>query len=105
LGPGFVVGLVFGLTLYYLFGHRRKDVDVAATTFQIIKSRRSITPKSMNGDKLTPDQLSTILEAANWAPTHKKTEPWLFFRPLNTSNTHINYFSILIKYLKNRMTS
>merc|ERR1719187_1933617 len=47
-------------------------------TMMLIKSRRTIMPKDLNGEKLSNDQIETLLEAANWAPTHKTTEPWRF---------------------------
>jgi len=47
-------------------------------TMMLIKERRSIMPKDFNGDKLEAKDVETLLEAANWAPTHKKTEPWRF---------------------------
>ena len=47
-------------------------------TFHLIKSRRSITPKDYNGGKVNKEIIDCILEAANWAPTHGKTEPWRF---------------------------
>ena len=43
-----------------------------------IKSRRSIMPNQYNDIPLSDEQINLILEAANWAPTHKKTEPWRF---------------------------
>ncbi len=48
------------------------------TTSQIIRSRRTIKPSHFNG-KLIPDaQVEALLELADWAPTHKFTEPWRF---------------------------
>jgi nitroreductase len=48
------------------------------TISKIIHSRRSTKPVKMNGKKI-PDQLmKQILELANWAPTHGRTEPWRF---------------------------
>lgn len=44
----------------------------------LIKERRSIMPKDLNGEKLTKEQVEILLEAANWAPTHQKCEPWRF---------------------------
>ena len=44
----------------------------------IIKTRRTVKPAKMNG-KLVPDeQVKQLLELADWAPTHKHTEPWRF---------------------------
>jgi len=78
LAPGFALGLIFGLSIYKLFGKRRKkvSVDKLTSTMDVIKSRRTITPKNFNGKSLTSKELDLILEAANWAPTHKRTEPW-----------------------------
>jgi nitroreductase len=44
----------------------------------IIKSRRSIKPVKMNGKKIADEQVRELLELANWAPTHGRTEPWRF---------------------------
>jgi nitroreductase len=44
----------------------------------IIKSRRTIKPAHFNGEHVTDDQVLALLDAADWAPTHKFTEPWRF---------------------------
>ena len=46
--------------------------------FEAIKSRRSIFPTQFNKKSIKNEDLELILEAANFAPTHKKTEPWRF---------------------------
>ncbi|UZR93111.1 nitroreductase family protein [Chondrinema litorale] len=46
---------------------------------QLIKNRRSVFPKQYTGNKVDDDIVKQILENANWAPTHGKTEPWRFF--------------------------
>jgi nitroreductase len=45
---------------------------------QIIANRRTIDPDNFNGNIIPDDDMQTILEAANWAPTHGHTEPWNF---------------------------
>lgn len=45
---------------------------------ETIKGRRSIFPKQMNGDKVPVAVIDSMLELANWAPTHRNTEPWRF---------------------------
>jgi len=45
---------------------------------QLIRSRRSIYPKNYNSKPIDSTVLSAILENANWAPTHRMTEPWRF---------------------------
>ena len=44
----------------------------------LIKRRRAVFPVQYNSEPITEDVISKILEAANWAPTHKRTEPWRF---------------------------
>ncbi len=44
----------------------------------IIKSRRNIKPAHFNGEKIADDLVAGMLEMADWAPTHKFTEPWRF---------------------------
>ncbi|WP_405330180.1 nitroreductase [Leeuwenhoekiella sp. LLG6367-2.1] len=43
-----------------------------------IKSRRSVFPNQFNAEPISKDKIVTLLEAANWAPNHAKTEPWRF---------------------------
>jgi len=45
---------------------------------EIIKSRRSIFPKQYTDQKIPKEVIQEVLESANWAPTHKFTEPWRF---------------------------
>merc|ERR1719221_1603579 len=49
-------------------------------TLALLRQRRSIFPKDYNGKghAVTDDEVRLLLEAANWAPTHKRTEPWRF---------------------------
>jgi len=44
----------------------------------LIRSRRSVMPKDLSGEKVSREEVETILEAANWAPTHHRSEPWRF---------------------------
>ncbi|MCW5518564.1 nitroreductase [Aureitalea sp. L0-47] len=44
----------------------------------IIKSRRAVFPAQYNSEEITEVELRAILESANWAPTHRRTEPWRF---------------------------
>ncbi|MCG2419901.1 nitroreductase [Aequorivita sp. F47161] len=43
-----------------------------------IKSRRAVFPAQYNKEPIEKQEVEKILEAANWAPTHKRTEPWRF---------------------------
>jgi len=44
----------------------------------IIKFRRAVFPVQYNQVPISKKQILEVLEAANWAPTHKRTEPWRF---------------------------
>jgi nitroreductase len=44
----------------------------------LIKSRRSVFPKDYTGEKVDDAIVQQMLENANWAPSHKLTEPWRF---------------------------
>ncbi|SOD14613.1 nitroreductase family protein [Pedobacter xixiisoli] len=45
---------------------------------EIIKNRRSIFPESYTKEEIPTDVIEQILESANYAPTHKLTQPWRF---------------------------
>lgn len=45
---------------------------------QLIRQRRSIFPKDYTGEVVRDEIIDQMLENANWAPTHKFTEPWRF---------------------------
>ena len=45
---------------------------------KIMANRRSIFPVQFSGKEVTNSQLHELFEAANWAPTHRRTEPWRF---------------------------
>lgn len=45
---------------------------------QLIRHRRSVFPKDYSGERVSDEIINQMLENANWAPTHKFTEPWRF---------------------------
>lgn len=45
---------------------------------QLMRSRRSVFPKDYSGEAVPQWVIEQMLENANWAPTHKLTEPWRF---------------------------
>ena len=49
-----------------------------ASTTALIKARRSVMPKDLSGDRLSKEEVESVLEAAVWAPTHHKNQPWRF---------------------------
>jgi nitroreductase len=48
-------------------------------TAALIRQRRSVFPKDFSAEHRLPLHIiEEMLDAANWAPTHGKTEPWRF---------------------------
>lgn len=48
------------------------------TLLENIQQRRSQFPAEYTGGTIKEEDLNQILEAARWAPNHKKTEPWKY---------------------------
>ena len=45
---------------------------------EVIRKRRAVFEGAFTGQEIPQEVLNEILENANWAPTHKLTEPWRF---------------------------
>jgi len=45
---------------------------------ELIRNRKSVYPPQYVDKKISKEILEEILESANWAPTHRMTEPWRF---------------------------
>ena len=45
---------------------------------EVIASRRSVFQQQYSGEQVNDAIVHQILKNANWAPTHKLTEPWRF---------------------------
>ncbi|MCC6866668.1 MAG: nitroreductase [Ignavibacteria bacterium] len=45
---------------------------------EVIRSRRTIKPSKMNGKQISDEDITDLLKMADWAPSHKHTEPWRF---------------------------
>ncbi|WP_316823494.1 nitroreductase [Pedobacter gandavensis] len=52
-----------------------KEIDILSS---IIQRRRSIFPNSYTEQEIPVALINQVLESANYAPTHKLTEPWRF---------------------------
>ncbi|MCM8538496.1 MAG: nitroreductase [Lentisphaeraceae bacterium] len=48
----------------------------AEAVLQTIRERRTIKPKEFLQETISDEVMAEILESANWAPNHGKTEPW-----------------------------
>lgn len=53
----------------------KQDIAIISS---IIKRRRSIFPVSYTSEQIPETVIRQILESANYAPTHKLTQPWRF---------------------------
>ena len=68
--------------------------------FDIIKKRRSVFPAQYNDKPIAKADIEKILQAANWAPNHKKTEPWRFKVMMGESKEKLGLF-LSLKYMEN----
>ncbi len=55
-----------------------KKPNTAMDIQKAIENRRAIYPKQMSGESIDNETIERMLELANWAPTHRRTEPWRF---------------------------
>ncbi len=62
------------------------------TLSNLIASRRSVFPGQYNAAPISEVEIKTILEAANWAPTHRRTEPWRFKVLQGQAKTNLGQF-------------
>lgn len=53
-------------------------MDSIQQVHDLIRSRRAVYPHMYNEEEISDSEIWEILENANWAPTHKHTEPWRF---------------------------
>jgi nitroreductase len=53
-------------------------MDESQILSKIIRNRRSIYPSVYTGETVEDEVVWQLLELANWAPNHRKTEPWRF---------------------------
>lgn len=54
-----------------------KKFDTSVVS-KLIRDRRSIYPAQYSSEEVDDSIIHEMLENANWAPTHKLTEPWRF---------------------------
>lgn len=54
----------------------------------------------MNGQPVSQAEVQQLLEAANWAPTHGKTEPWRF-AVLSSREARLKAFDLFLQVQHN----
>ena len=57
--------------------------------FAAIENRRSIKPLDLSDRPVSREIIQQVLEAANWAPSHRHTEPWRFKVYLGDARTRL----------------
>jgi nitroreductase len=55
-----------------------QQTNTSQILLDAIRQRRSFALKDMSDQHVERAQIALLLEAANWAPSHGKTEPWRF---------------------------
>jgi nitroreductase len=70
---------------------------------ELIKTRRATPPKFLAKTEVSNEVIEELLENANWAPTHKNTEPWRFkiFRGEAKQKLAANIYELLISHSAN----
>lgn len=68
----------------------------------LIKNRRATPPRFLAKTKIPKETIQQLLENANWAPNHKKTEPWRFKVYSGESKQKLakEVYSLLIEKIK-----
>ncbi len=59
---------------------------------ELIRNRRSIFPAQYTKAPISDAFIKELLENANWAPTHRMTEPWRFKVVRNEAKTRLGTF-------------
>lgn len=54
------------------------QTDLLTPLLEVIQMRRTVKPGQMNGALIPDEWIQILLEMADWAPTHGRTEPWRF---------------------------
>lgn len=69
---------------------------------ELIKNRRATPPRFLAKKEIPKETIFEILESANWAPSHKKTEPWRFKVYTGESKQKLSddIFSLLTKKIE-----
>ena len=79
LGASLLLAVSFTSTVGAIeTGDGESGLPDAASLAKLVKARRSIFPEHYSGEAVSREALLRAMSAANWAPTHGKTEPWRF---------------------------
>ena len=55
------------------------------------------SPRSMNGEAVTADELNPLFDAAHWAPSSFNNQPWRFYYTLRDTQQFQIFFNLLVE--------
>ena len=58
------------------------------------------SPRAMNGESLSDDDLMSLFEAARWAPSSYNSQPWRFIYATRDSDEWSSFFDLLVDFNK-----
>eukprot|EP00747_Dinoflagellata_sp_TGD_P166301 gnl/TRDRNA2_/TRDRNA2_188902_c0_seq1.p1 gnl/TRDRNA2_/TRDRNA2_188902_c0~~gnl/TRDRNA2_/TRDRNA2_188902_c0_seq1.p1 ORF type:complete len:245 (+),score=51.70 gnl/TRDRNA2_/TRDRNA2_188902_c0_seq1:126-860(+) len=73
---------------------RRMEEPRAKVVQKAVEARRSLFPRDLNGADAPEEVINAMLEMANWAPTHGRTEPWRFTVLRRSTNAIETFFKL-----------
>lgn len=56
------------------------------------------SPRAMNGESLSDNELMSLFEAAKWAPSSNNEQPWRFIYAKKNSEHWQSFFDVLIEF-------
>lgn len=59
---------------------------------ELIRNRRTIVPEQFSSRPVHKEQVEILLQNAQWAPTHGKTQPWRFHVFMDASRERLSQF-------------
>ncbi|MFW5831364.1 MAG: nitroreductase family protein [Prolixibacteraceae bacterium] len=68
---------------------------------ETIKKRRATPPRFLKQEEINKETIMQLLEAANWAPNHKNTEPWRF--KIYTGNAKQELADAIYRFLMDKV--
>ena len=71
-------GIILEESGFTLINFKKMESYDKAEITKVIRNRRSVFPAQYTGEVIKKEIIEEILENANWAPTHKFTDPWRF---------------------------
>merc|ERR1711937_970250 len=104
------VGAIAGAVGYAAFCKARQGtneeakIDPASVVEKAIIERRSLFMPDLNGDDAPEEAIKRMLEAANWAPTHGKTQPWRFTVFRRSTGQVAKFLEVLLQSSQARLS-